>query len=301
MALSAGLAGVALAVGPAAAPSAPSAQERPVTLVATTTQLQDFARNVGGSRVDVVGLLKPNVDPHDYEPTPGDVTRVSEAKVVVEQGIGLDDWLGKVIDNAGGHPTVVLASRGVRVAKGDSEEPEGDPHIWFDPRNAVVMTNRIAAGLIRADPAGAATYRANAARYTARLRALDARLARRIATVPRARRKLVTNHDAFGYFARRYGITIVGAVVPSLSTAAEPSARQLAELVKTIKREGVKVIFTESSVDPKLERAIADEAGARVQASLFADTLGPEGSPGATYIGAMTYDMDEMVRGFTAR
>ena len=291
----------ALAAALAAAGSPALAQAAPLTVVATTTQLQDFARNVGGSRVNVVGLLQPNVDPHEYEPTPGDVVAVSKAKVVVKQGVGLDDWLDKVIANAGGHALVVTAARGVKVAAGDSAEPKGDPHIWFDPRNAIVMTDNIAAGLERADPSGASVYRANAARYVASLRALDRRLARRIATVPRPERKLVTNHDAFGYFARRYGITVVGAVIPSLSTAAEPSARQLVELVKTIQREHVKVIFAESSVNPKLERAIAQESGAKVEATLYGDTLGPPGSPGATYAGAMSYDMNQMIAGFTAR
>jgi ABC-type Zn uptake system ZnuABC Zn-binding protein ZnuA len=151
------------------------------------------------------------------------------------------------------------------------------------------------------DPGGARVYRANAARYEARLRALDRTLAATIARVPKARRKLVTNHDAFGYLARRYGISVVGAVIPSLSTGAEPSARQIADLVDTIRKAGVKVIFAESSVDPKLERAVADEAGASVQATLFADTLSPAGSPGDTYLKAMSYDMREMVAGFLRR
>jgi zinc/manganese transport system substrate-binding protein/manganese/iron transport system substrate-binding protein len=163
------------------------------------------------------------------------------------------------------------------------------------------MVNDIAAGLAAADPSGAAVYRANAARYRARLRALDRSLAAKIATVPAARRKLVTNHDAFGYLARRYGIRVVGAVIPSVSTKAEPSARQLAKLVDTIRREGVHVIFPESSVDPKLERAIADEAGARVGPGLFADSLGPADGPGGTYLKSMTFDVDQMVKAFRAR
>ena len=283
----------------ASAPSAVAARA-PITVVATTTQLQDFARNVGGSRVRVVGLIRPNVDPHEYEPTPGDVTAVGTAKVVVKNGLGLDDWLDRVIAAGGGHPRIVVASRGVPVARGADDERDGDPHIWFDPRNAAVMVSDIAAGLAAADPAGAAVYRANATRYRARIRALDRSLAAKIATVPAVRRKLVTNHDAFGYFARRYGIRVVGAVIPSVSTGAEPSARDLAKLVDTIRREGVRVIFAESSVDPKLERAIADEAGARVGPGLFADSLGPAGGPGATYLTAMTFDMDQMVKAFRA-
>jgi len=292
---------LAAALWPAAATARGPAARPPITVVATTTQLQDFVRNVGGPHVHVVGLLKPNVDPHEYEPRPSDVSAVEAARVVVEQNVGLDDWLDKVVRSAGSHPRVVVASRGVAIAPGDEDEPKGDPHIWFDPRNAIVMVNAVAAGLAAADPADAAAYRASARRYVARLRALDRRLAALVATVPPARRKLVTDHDAFGYLARRYGIRVIGAVIPSLSSAAEPSARSLAELIGTIRKAGVKVIFSESSVSPKLAQEVASEAGATVDASLYGDTLGPSGSPGATYIGAMTYDVTAMVRGFKAR
>src|SRR5262245_34865493 len=290
--LVAGLLGATAPAGAAAAP---------ITVVATTTQLQDFVRNVGGSRVKVAGLIKPNVDPHEYEPTPGDVTAVAKAKVVVKNGVGLDDWLDRVLKAGGGRARLIVASRGVRLARGADGEADGDPHIWLDPRSAAVMVSDIAAGLAAADPGGAALYRAGATRYRARIRAMDRSLAAEIGTVPAGRRELVTDHDAFGYFARRYGIRVVGAVIPSLSTRAEPSARQLAELVDTIRRERVRVIFAESSVDPRLERAIADEAGARVGPGLFADSLGPPDGPGGTYLKAMAYDMDEVVKAFRAR
>jgi ABC-type Zn uptake system ZnuABC Zn-binding protein ZnuA len=163
------------------------------------------------------------------------------------------------------------------------------------------MVRNVRDGLVRVDPAGAPAYRRNAARYTAALRALDRELRRRIATVPAARRKLVTDHDAFGYLADRYGIRVVGAVIPSLSTAAEPSARDVVRLVQTIRSEGVCTVFSESSVSPKLAREVASEAGASVDASLYGDTLGPAGSPGATYLGMMRWDAARMVRGFSAR
>jgi zinc/manganese transport system substrate-binding protein/manganese/iron transport system substrate-binding protein len=288
------------ALSPAAAAARRPAPRRPITVVATTTQLQDFVRNVGGARVKVVGLLRPNVDPHEYEPRPSDVAAVGSAGVVVEQGVGLDDWLDKVVRSAGRHPRIVVASRGAAILPGDGSEPQGDPHIWLDPRNAVVMVDDIAAGLAAADPADAAAFRGGARRYVARIRALDRRLARLVATVPPSRRKLVTDHDAFGYLARRYGIQVVGAIIPSLSTAAEPSARALAELIDTIRKAGVKVVFSEASVNPKLAREVASEAGARVDSSLYGDTLGPPGSPGATYLGALSYDVTAMARGFEA-
>jgi len=269
-----------------------------MTVVATTTQLQDFTRNVGGSRINLRGLLRPNVDPHDYEPTPGDAAAVAGAKVLVVNGVGLDSWVDDVEKAAGADPRVVTASDGLRLRKGDAALPEGDPHIWMDPRNAERMVRNIEAGIVAADPAGAATYRANAARYVARIRALDRRLAAEIAPFPPARRLIVTDHDAFGYFAARYGIRVVGTVIPSLSTAAEPDARQLTRLAATIRRSGVHAVFSEQSVNPRVARAIASEAGARLGRSLFGDSLGPAGSPAATYIGMMRANMASIIDSF---
>ena len=266
-----------------------------ITVVATTTQLQDFARNVAGSRAEVVGLLDPAVDPHDYEPRPSDVDAVARAQVVVKNGLRLDDWVDRIVESAGGEATVVTATAGIEPAS------SGDPHVWHDPRNAVRMVRTIADALAIADPPSAPIYRTNARRYVARIEALDRELERRVARVPGERRKLVTDHDAFGYLARRYGITVVGAILPSLSTAAEPSARSVVELASTIRRQGVRVIFSETSLDPRLAREIADEAGARVDDGLYGDTLGPAGSPGATYIGMMRHNVARMVVGFTAR
>ena len=268
-----------------------------VRVVATTTQLADFARNVGGTRVAVSQLLQPNTDPHEYEPTPSDVTAVAEAQVVVEHGLGLDDWLDQVVANAGGDPVRVVATNGIKPLPGDDKEPGGDPHVWLDPVNAVTMVRNIATGLAAADPDGAETYRANADRYVGQIEALDAELTARIATVPAASRKIVTDHDAFGYFARHFGIRVVGTVIPSLSTAAEPAANEVAALAATIRREGVRTVFPESSVDPRLERAIAEEAGATLGTPLYGDVLGPSGTPAGTYLGMMRANMDAIMAG----
>ena len=265
-------------------------------VAATTTQIADFARNVGGDRVRVTSLVGPNVDPHDYEPTPGDVADVSRADLVLEHGIGLDAWLDGVISNAGGRARRVLVTAGIPLLAGDAADPSGDPHVWLDPRNAVAMVRNIADAFAAADPAGAAAYRANARRYIRSVDALDRALRADIATVPAARRRIVTDHDALGYFARRYGVTVVGTVIPSLSTAAEPSAGDLARLAEVIRREGVGVVFAERTVDPRLERAIADETGASV-GTLAGDSLGPSGTPTGTYLGMMRYDMDAIVAG----
>jgi len=296
----AGLVAVAAALAACGSGSTSGADSGRLDVVTTTTQLADFTRNVGGNRVAVRQLLKPNVDPHDYEPTPGDVAAVSSADVLVEHGIGLDTWLEPVVDNAGGDALPVVATTGVPLLGGDSSEPDGDPHVWLDPRNAVTMVRNIEKGLAAADPDGAAAYRANADRYVARIEAFDRELAARIDAVPAAKRKIVTDHDAFGYFAKRYGITVVGTVIPSLSTAAEPSAGDVTRLVSTIRREGVRVVFSESSVDPRLQRAIAKESGATLGAPLYGDSLGPADQPAGTYLGMMRANMDAIVAGINS-
>ena len=277
--------------------SSSPADDGSLRVVATTTQIADFARNVGGDRVSLTQMIPPNGDPHDFEPSPSDVEAVAGASVVLEHGIDLDAWLDGVISNAGGDATRAVVTTGITLRPGSDDEPAGDPHVWLDPRNAKTMVDNVAAALAAADPDGAETYRANAARYGAEIDALDAELLKRISTVPESQRSIVTDHDAFGYFADRYGITIVGTVIPSLSTSAEPSAKELADLVATIRSSGAKVVFSEASVDPKLEEAIAKEAGVTVGAPLFGDSLGPAGQPSGTYLGMMRTNMDAIIAG----
>ena len=251
------------------------------TVVATTTQAADLARNVGGGEVEVIGLLSPNADPHDYEVRPHDLQALAEADLVVRSGGDVDEWLQEAIEGAGSGAPVVTLSDHVRRL-GD------DPHWWQDPRNALAAATELERALGVTAPA-----------YTARLRALDRDVAACIAEVPRQQRKLVTTHDALGYYARRYGIDVVGAVIPSLSTRGQPSAGETAELVRTIREQGVKAIFAESSVDAKVERAIARETGAVVGRPLWADTLGPRGSSGATYVDSIAANTRALVEGFT--
>jgi ABC-type Zn uptake system ZnuABC Zn-binding protein ZnuA len=262
------------------------------TVVATTTEAADLARGVAGERAHVRGILAPNSDPHDYEVRPGDVKALARATLVVRSGGDLDEWLGGAIDSAGADAPVVdlLDSVG---AEGD------DPHWWQDPRRAQAAVEAIGAALAKADPAGASTYEVNAARSVRRLRALDVAVRRCIAKIPEGERTLVTTHDALGYYARRYGLRVVGTVIPSLSTQAQASAGDLADLVDTIRRENVKAIFAESSVNASVEDAIAQETGARVGAPLWSDALGPEGSSGATYEDSIRSNTAAIVEGLT--
>ena len=268
-----------------------------VTVVATTTQLGDFVRNVGGERVDVHQVLQPNTDPHEYEPRPSDVKTVTGAALVVRSGGDVDDWLKDVLDNAGGDAPVLTLTDHVRTrtdAAGDL-----DPHWWQDPRNAELAVQAIRDALAKADPGAAAAYRKNASRYLGRLRTLDRQTAACIDHIPPRLRKLVTTHDALGYYAARYGLEVIGAVIPSLSTQAQPSAGDIQRLVEQIEKTGVKAIYPESSVNPKLEQAVARESGATIGSALWADTLGPDGSSGATYIGSIAANTKAMVDGLS--
>jgi zinc/manganese transport system substrate-binding protein len=262
-------------------------------VVATTTQIGDWARVVGGDDVTVHQLLQANTDPHEYEPRPGDVVATAGAAVVLESGFGLDHWMAKIVARAGGHPDVVVLGDGVPVQR------KGDPHWWHDPRNAEAAVRAIAAALSRAAPADRERFERNAQRYEQQLQRLDAALQRCFAQVPHSERKLVTSHDAFGYFAARYRISIVGAVIPSQTTQAQPSAGDVSHLIALIRREHVKAVFPESSINARLAEQIARETGASAQYELFGDTLGPKGSSGATYLSMERANADAIVRGLT--
>jgi ABC-type Zn uptake system ZnuABC Zn-binding protein ZnuA len=268
-------------------------------VVATTTQAADLARNVAGTRATVTGLMAPNADPHEYEVRPRDVEAISEAGLIVRSGGDLDEWLQEAIEGSGAEAPVLTLIDHVETRKGEEEGEPIDPHWWQDPRNAERAVATIRDELIRADPDGAAEYRANADAYLAKLRRLDQAVAACVDKVPPDRRKLVTTHDALGYYADRYGIQVIGTVIPALTTEGQPSAGETAELVNTIRTEGVKTIFAESSVDPKVEAAIARESGAHVGEELWADTLGPQGSSGATYLESIAANTRALVDGFT--
>jgi ABC-type Zn uptake system ZnuABC Zn-binding protein ZnuA len=263
-----------------------------VTVVATTTQVADMVRNVGGDRVHVDGILHANSDPHAYEPRPSDATGLAKADLVFRSGGDLDGWLDQLIDSAGGSATqVTLIDRVHRL--GD------DPHWWQNPRNAILAVGAIRDALVKADPAGRAGYDRRAAAYTKKLRAVDTSIQSCVNRVPAARRKIVTTHDALGYFADRYGVEVIGAVIPSLSTQAQASARDVQKLVDQIRSEGVEAIFPEASLNQKLERAISREAGAKVGGRLYADTLGPPGSGAATYLSALRHNAEALVEGMS--
>jgi manganese/iron transport system substrate-binding protein len=251
-------------------------------VVATTTQVADLAANVGGDRAQVTSLLKPGIDPHDYEPSPADIDAIAHADLVLENGVGLEAWLGDTIDSSGFDGPVVDTSQGVRLRMVGGA---ADPHIWQNPRNAERMAATIERGLAAADPSAATTFQANLAAYTRQLQALDSEVQRQIDSL--ANKRLVTNHDAFGYYIDRYGLQLVGSVIPSFDTSAELSGRDIRDLVARIKATRVKAVFSETSLPPRTAETIGREAGVKVvtgEDALYGDTLGPRGSDGDTYL-----------------
>jgi ABC-type Zn uptake system ZnuABC Zn-binding protein ZnuA len=258
-----------------------------VSVVTTTTQLTDFATVVGGEHVKVYGVLKANVDPHDYEPSPADVDALANADVIVKNGVGLEKWFDATIASASPKGTIVDASTGttIRQGNGTTEEAQGDPHIWHNPANAKIMAGNIEAALEKADPADAWTFRRHLADYGSQLDKLDTDIKTQIATL--TNKKLVTNHDAFGYYVDHFGLDFVGSIIPSFDTSAELSAKDIADIVAKIRSTGVKAVFSESSLPPKTAEAIGQEAGVKVVAgedALYGDTLGPPGSGGDSYL-----------------
>jgi ABC-type Zn uptake system ZnuABC Zn-binding protein ZnuA len=296
-------AALALAALALAACSGSSGSSHGLDVVATTTQIGDWTRIVGGPDASVHQILQPNTDPHEYEPRPSDVEATARAKLVLGNGDRLDSWMDKVISGSGGDPTVVDVGSSVPIRLGGERSgPEAsrfDPHWWHDPRNAVAAVRRIAAALSAAKPAARDAFARRADAYVARLRRLDRRIAACFDRVPQPERELVTDHDAFNYLAARYGIRVVGAIIPSQTSQAQPSAGDTARLIALIKREHVHAVFPESSLNKRLAQAVARETGARSDLVLYGDTLGPADSPGATYVGMEAANAERMADGFS--
>jgi zinc/manganese transport system substrate-binding protein len=263
-----------------------------VGAVATTTIAGDIVRSVGGERVEVETLVPADADPHDHEPRPSDAVALAEADIVVKSGGDLDEWLDELVESAGGDASELTLLDAVN-AIGD------DPHWWQDPRNAVLAAEAVRDALAEADPDGRRAYERNAAAYIKELRALDDEIERCMRRVPPEKRKLVTTHDSLGYFAERYGVEVVGSVIPALSTQAQPSAKDVDALVNQIEEEGVEAIFPEAAVSQRLQRAISRESGADVGRELWTDSLGGEGSGAETYLEAMRVNADALAEGMS--
>lgn len=273
------------------------ADEAPLPVVASFSILADLARQVGGARVSVDTLVGPGSDVHVFEPSPEDARKVAAARLVIANGLGLEGWMERLTKAAGSTAPVILATRGVaprregREAGGGKGEPI-DPHAWQSVANAKIYVANIRDGLIGADPSRADEYRANADAYLRRLDALEGEVRTAIAAIPAARRRIITTHDAFGYFGAAYGFAFVAPV--GVSTETEASARDIAKIIRQIKAEKFPAVFLENVADPRLARRLAQESGAKVGGALFSDSLSPPDGPAGTYIDMIRNNIREL-------
>ena len=269
----------------------PLRAEDRINVVASFSILADFARNAGGERVRITSLVGPSGDVHVYTPTPADARTVAEAGLVVVNGLGLEGWLPRLLQSAGSRAPIVTASRGVAPLKFGSET---DPHAWQSVVNAKIYIANIRNALVEVDPAGADDYRKNADAYLVELDALDAEVRAAIAKIPPARRKLISTHDAFGYFAKAYGFETIAPL--GASTEAEPGARDIAGIITRIKASGVSAVFPENISDERLIRRISAETGASIGGTLYTDSLTDEKGNAPTYIALVRHNIRTLTR-----
>lgn len=293
-----------LAAALAAALFAFPAAAEPIKAVASFSILGDLVKAVGGERVAVTTLVGPDGDAHVFSPSPADVKKVAEARIVVENGLGLEGWMSKLVKSARASAPVVVASKGVATiesAEDDHGHDHGhdhgkgngspDPHAWQNVRNVMIYVANIRDGLIAADPDGAEAYRANAQGYLAQLEALDAEIVAAWARIPPERRRIITGHDAFGYFSKAYGLEVIAP--QGVSTDAEASARDVARIIRQIKARKVPAVFVETISDGRLVERIAKETGARVGGALYSDALSAGDGPAATYLDMMRWNLKQ--------
>jgi len=273
-------------------------------VVATTSLIGDALSRVAGDRIELRVLLPARADPHSFQSSPQDAAAVAEARLVFINGFGLEEALLGTLESVADPAQLVSISEGIeprKITAGEREPREAgtaDPHVWLDPTNVMVWVENARAALTRADPGGADQYAANAAAYRAELEELDAWIRSEVERIPSENRELVTDHDNLGYFAARYGFTLVGAVIPAYSTLAQPSAQEIAELEQTIARYDVPALFVGVAVNPVLSQRIAQDMGVDVVA-LYTDSLSGPGGPAATYLEMMRYTVGAMVEALT--
>ena len=272
--------------------SAPKGGNATFEVMASTTFLADITRNVAGERLAVGSILPAGLDPHSYQPSPQDMGRIEKSKLLIINGLGYEQFLASLLENAGAEKTVIEAAAGIPLR---NDAARGvDPHMWLDPNLVILYVENIRQALTDHDPAGAAVYQASADAYTVRLKELDGWIQTQVGLIPADRRLLVTNHEAFGYFAQRYGFEVVGSVIPSFSSSAAPSAQQMAALIDDIKRYNVRAIFLDTADNNTLAGQVAAETAVTVVADLHLESL-TDGAPAPTYIEMMKYNVSRIV------
>ena len=269
-------------------------------VIAAESFMADIAANVAGDRAAVESLMPLGMDPHAFEPVPSDVAKIANSPIIIINGGGIEGWLEKMIENAGGEHLVIEASSGLKSrTAGEGEvlpdETGGDPHFWLDPISVIHYVENIRDGLIKVDPEGKDIYTQNAAAYSTKLKELDAALREQAQSIPAEKRLIVTNHESFGYFADRYDFKIIGTIVPGVSSGASPSAQQLARLVDHIKATGATAIFLETGTNPQLAEQVAKETGIKVVTDLYTHSITVPDGPAPTYIDMMKYNMSRII------
>ncbi|WP_294261232.1 metal ABC transporter substrate-binding protein [Propionivibrio sp.] len=278
-----------------------SAAAETLNVVATFSILGDMTQRIGGERVQVHTLVGQDADAHVYQPTPADARTLAKARLVVVNGFGFEGWIERLIKSSGYRGKVVTASSGVKTLKlphlkgerGHAHHGDVDPHAWQDLSNALIYVDNIAQALSEADPAGQTVYQANAAKYKQEISALDSEIRQAFKAIPVERRRVVTSHDAFGYFSRAYGIGFISPV--GINTDAEPSAGDVGRIIEQIRREKIPAVFLESISDPRLLERIRQESGARIGGTLYSDSLSKAEGPAPSYLEMMRHNARTMV------
>jgi zinc/manganese transport system substrate-binding protein len=278
-------------------------QKAEIKAVATMSILGDLVHNVGAGRVAVTTLVGPNGDPHVYSPTPGDAKTLADADIIFVIGLGLEGWMTRLVKASGATASRVVVSQGVAPRKTEDDRRSNhmaiDPHAWQSIANVEIYVANIRDGLSAVDPAGKATYDANAAAYLDKLGALQSEVEAAIKGIPADRRKIVINHNSFGYFSDAYGLAFI--TPQGVSTDAEPSAKDTAKIIRLIRSQNIPAVFLENISDPRLMEEIAHETGARIGGTLYSDALSAPNGPAATYIAMMRHNVHEFTKALADR
>lgn len=271
--------------------ASPALAQDKLKVVTTFSILADLAKNVGGERVEIASLVGPGGDAHVYAPSPADAKKIADAKVVVTNGLGFEGWITRLIKSSGTRAPLVVASKGVtpRKAPGGHGHDDADPHAWQSVGNVKIYVANIRDALVAADPAGKSAYQANAAAYLGKLDALDREVREALAKIPADRRRIITSHDAFGYFKTAYGVDFIAP--QGVSTDSEASARDIARIIGQIKKQKIPAVFLENVTDARLLKRIADETGAKIGGTLYSDALTGEKGDAPTYIDMIRHNI----------
>jgi zinc/manganese transport system substrate-binding protein len=267
----------------------PAAASDRVKVVASFSILGDLVKNIGGSHVDVVDIVGPNGDPHVFDPSPKDASLIADARIVVVNGLGLEGWLNRLVDVSNKKAPVIVATEGIKPRTIVVDRSKDDPHAWQSVPNVEIYASNIRDALIKADPGNKSDYDANYAAYLARLVELDQEIRSTIAAIPPDRRSVLTTHNAFGYFSDAYGIAFAG--LQGVSTDAEPSARDVAMIIRQIKEKKIAALFLENIVNPAQLKRIAEETGVKTGGTLYSDALTEASGAAPTYIDLMRHNI----------